>query len=130
MSGRPRPAERRFWELVNGPWCDPRLDPYDDCWMWMGGRSPARRPKSQPNHKPYKQYGRFHWPLPGFPKHLINAARAALILTVGPPPDGDDLSPTYVAGHRCDTSLCAHPGHLDWQTQQQNTFKSTGAVRA
>jgi hypothetical protein len=125
MTGkRTRSIEDRFWALVNGPWCDSRLDPYDDCWVWMGGRTTSRRPKSLPDNKPWKVYGRFHWPLPGFPKNLINAARAALILTVGPPP-----TDSHVAGHRCDTSLCAHPGHLEWQTQAQNVAQALSTNR-
>lgn len=92
-------------------------------------------------HKPWKIYGRFHWPLPGFPKNLVNAHRASLMLTVGPPPTGE-----HVGGHRCDDSLCAHPGHLTWQTQAENiaeafarnrltragngyTFATTGAIQ-
>lgn len=120
MSGRStRPTEERFWSLVNGPWVDPNVGPWDD-WLWMGGTVGSRRPKHMPDAKPWRLYGRFHWPLPGFPKFLINAHRAALLLTVGPPPDGDPLSRTFVAGHTCDVGLCIHPGHLGWQTQKQN----------
>ncbi len=110
MRGRPAPPEERFWDLVNGPWCDPRVGA-DDCWIWMGSQGQSRRPKSLPMHKPYKRYGRF-W-LNGT---CVNAHRMALILTGTPPPD--DFAD---ASHwKCDQSLCCNFTHLRWETHRAN----------
>ncbi len=108
-----RAVEARFWNLVNGPWCDERLDPYDDCWHWMGAVVKSRPPKLK-LVKAFRVYGRFHLSVE---VGLVNAHRAALLLTVGPPPEDGKV---YVAAHRCDDSLCVHPGDLEWQTQQRN----------
>lgn len=108
-----RDPEQRFWNRVNGPWCDARLEPYEDCWQWMGATIRSRPPKMK-LVKPWRRYGRFHLNLL---TGLVNAHRAALLLTVGEPPDDGKV---YVGAHRCDNSLCVHPGHLEWQTQAQN----------
>jgi hypothetical protein len=71
------------------------------------------------DNKPWKPYGRFHWPMPGLPRFLVNAHRAALLLTVGEPPDE-----AMVGAHLCDTPLCVHPGHLRWETQVENVAEA------
>jgi hypothetical protein len=110
MSDRRTDAER-FWDLVNGPWIDPRVGA-EDCWLFMGGTAGSRPPKSwKKSPKPWKRYGRFR-----FHGRMENAHRVALILTAGEPPAAD-----MVAGHtKCDRSLCCNLLHLEWQTQQAN----------
>lgn len=97
-----RPPEERFWDLVNGPWCDSRVGP-DDCWIWMGctGISVTKR----------HRYGRFR-----LGSAMEGAHRAALILTGSLPP-----SSRHDAAHWwCDNSLCVNFTHLRWETHQSN----------
>jgi hypothetical protein len=116
--GPGRSTEDRFWSLVNGPWVDPRRGA-GDCWEWMGATIGSRRPKSLAVNKPWKRYGRF-W----LPPRLVNAHRAALILTIGDPPDD-----SMVAGHRCDGSLCCNPSHLQWESQADNIAEAVARGR-
>lgn len=121
---RERPPEQRFWEFVNGPWVDERVGGFD-CWRWMGATIKSRPPRLRVRKK-HREYGRFHYSLE---VGLINAHRAALLLTVGLPPDGDMRSTKWVAGHICNESLCVNPGHIVWQTPQQNTAQAVADGR-
>jgi hypothetical protein len=105
------PAAVRFWDLVNGPWTDPRIGG-EDCWRWMGATAGSRAPKHwKRSRKPWRRYGRF-W----YRGRMENAHRVALILTIGEPPD-----PAMVSSHtKCDTPLCCNPTHLAWATQEAN----------
>lgn len=100
---QPRPPEERFWELVNGPWCDPRVGP-DDCWIWMGGRCKSRNLRLTP-------------------QLIVGANQAALILTGAPRPEG------HVAAHSCDVSLCCNFLHLRWAPQSENVRESWARSR-
>jgi|SRR5579859_2654427 len=107
-----KPAAERFWELVNGPWCDPHLDG-SSCWRWMGGVGFSRRkwvPREGALGRQRARYGRFRWSS----LQLIGAHQAALLLTVGPP------SGRAVAAHSCGNTLCVNPLHLRWDTQSAN----------
>lgn len=115
-----RPAAERFWDLVNGPWYDPRVGG-EDCWLWMGAKGQSRRPKGLPAMKPWKQYGRFSM------SHgdTVGAHRAALILTGNPPPND-----AAVASHTvCDQPLCCNPIHLKWDTPQGNIAEALAKGR-
>lgn len=116
------PARERFWELVNGPWCDPRIGG-DDCWLWMGATAGSRPPKAlQPRRrrrgkpKPWKRYGRFRVAA----DLIVNAHRFALELCAGPPP-----KPDSVASHtKCDRPLCCNPAHLEWASPAGNILEA------
>jgi hypothetical protein len=111
MSCAPRPEAERFWDLVNGPWCD-RTIGGSDCWLWMGSTAGSRPPKDwKKTRKPWKRYGRFR-----SATGKVNAHRMALMLTAGEPPD-----PAMVASHTvCDRPLCCNPTHLEWASQAAN----------
>lgn len=126
----------RLWAKVAGPWNTPGVGE-DDCWLWTGGKAPARRPKGLPQHKPYKVYGRIR----DESNRHIGPHRAALLVTYGPSDNESDVASHF----RCDVSLCCNPSHLRWETQQANIidaiekgrlrntsgrFESTGRVAA
>src|SRR5579859_2000812 len=97
----PRPPAERFWDLVNGPWCDPRIGGLD-CWHWAGGVGFSRRkwvPRPGGVGRMRARYGRFRWTS----LQLVGAHQAALLLTVGPGPA------TAVAAHSCGDTLCVNP---------------------
>ena len=83
-----------FWSRVQ------KADGETACWMWVGGWT--------------DEYGRGRWQLDG--KHTTSS-RAALILSKGPPPNGDE---SMEACHTCDNPGCCRPEHLFWGTKEQN----------
>lgn len=81
---KPRPAEERFWAMVQKT---------DTCWLWVGKRS------AKPGY-----YGSFN--VGGTNAKTVRTSRFAFELTNGPIPDGLDVL------HTCDNPPCVNPAHL------------------
>jgi hypothetical protein len=86
-------TEDKFWSRVR------KTDDEKSCWLWVGGWT--------------DEDGRGRYRLNG---RTMIASRAALILSKGPPAEGQDLH----ACHECDCPGCCRPEHLFWGTREQN----------
>jgi len=86
-------TEEKFWSRVR------KTDDEKSCWLWVGGWTDGD--------------GRGRYRLDG---RTMVSSRAALILSKGPPPEGQDLH----ACHECDEPGCCRPEHLFWGTREQN----------
>lgn len=76
------------------------------CWLWGGACVKSRR-----GRRPVVQLG-------GRGSRVVLVARLLLTWYAGPPP-----SDLHEAGHTCpdgENSLCVNPGHLAWQTREEN----------
>lgn len=76
------------------------------CWNWLGAFIKSRR-----GARPVIQLG-------GRGTRVVLVARLLLTWYAGPPPTDQ-----HEAGHTCpygENSRCVNPGHLAWQTREEN----------
>ena len=100
-------TEERFWLKVDKAGPLPTWAPFlGPCWLWTGA---ATRP-------PPLGHGRFY----AGTKNGVVASRWSHEHHIGPIPDG------YEEDHPCRVRLCAHPGHHEAVTPEENNARGMG----